>query len=132
MIPAHIHELRNERAKEHQQLRIGERNQKTLEEESAARWRWRFRFDALNRIARAEERARYATVPLGPGTLRADTVAVRRALSREADPPARWRAVLLPASTLAPAREALGHSLDVFGWMDVAGLRLRDRIRQHG
>jgi transglutaminase-like putative cysteine protease len=88
--------------------------------------------DALKRIASAEERARYATVPLGPGTLRADTVAVRRALSREADWQARWRAVLLPASTLTPAREALGHSLDVFGWMDVAGLRLRDRIRQHG
>jgi transglutaminase-like putative cysteine protease len=88
--------------------------------------------DALRRIASAEERARYATVPLGPGTLRADTVAVRRALSREAVWQARWRAVLLPASTLIPVREALGHSLDVFGWMDVAGLRLRDRIRQHG
>jgi transglutaminase-like putative cysteine protease len=88
--------------------------------------------DALNRIARAEERARYATVPLSPGTLRADTAAVRQALSREADWRARWRAALLPASTLGPIREALGHSLDVFGWMDVAGLRLRDRIRQHG
>jgi transglutaminase-like putative cysteine protease len=88
--------------------------------------------DALKRIASAEERARYATVPLGPGTLRADTVEVRRALSREADWQARWRAILLPASTLTPVREALGHSLDVFGWMDVAGLRLRDRIRQQG
>jgi transglutaminase-like putative cysteine protease len=87
---------------------------------------------ALDRIVRAEERARYATAPLGPATLRADTAAVRRALSREADWPARWRARLLPTSTLTPIRRGLQQSLDVFGWMDVAGLKLRDRIRQHG
>jgi transglutaminase-like putative cysteine protease len=87
---------------------------------------------ALDRIVKAEERARYATAPLGPGTLRADTVTVRRALSREADWPARWRARLLPASTLTPIRRGLQQSLDVFGWMDVAGLRLRERIRQRG
>jgi transglutaminase-like putative cysteine protease len=87
---------------------------------------------ALDRIVKAEERARYATTPLSPGTLRADTATVRRALSREADWPARWRARLLPASTLTPIRHGLQQSLDVFGWMDVAGLRLRDRIRQHG
>jgi transglutaminase-like putative cysteine protease len=85
---------------------------------------------ALDRIVRAEERARYATVPLGPGTLRADTAAVRRALWREAGWLARWRAWLLPASTLTPIRQGLQQSLDVFGWMDAAGLRLRDRIRQ--
>lgn len=85
---------------------------------------------ALDRIVSAEERARYATVPLAQATLRADTVAVRRALSREADRAVRWRARLLPASTLTPIRHALQHSLDVFGWMDVAGLRLRDRLRQ--
>jgi hypothetical protein len=87
---------------------------------------------ALNRIVCAEERARYATAPLGPGTLRADTVAVRRALARESDPRARWRARLLPASTLTPIRTALQHSLDLFGWMDAAGFRIRERIRQHG
>jgi transglutaminase-like putative cysteine protease len=87
---------------------------------------------ALDRIVKAEERARYATAPLGPATLRADTATVRRALSREADWPARWRARLLPASTLTPIRRGLQQSLDVFGWMDVAGLRLRDKIRQHG
>jgi hypothetical protein len=85
---------------------------------------------ALDRIVRAEERARYATVPLGPGTLRADTATVRRALWREAGWPTRWRAWLLPASTLTPIRQGLQQSLDVFGWMDAAGLRLRDRIRQ--
>jgi transglutaminase-like putative cysteine protease len=87
---------------------------------------------ALDRIVKAEERARYATAPLGPGTLRADTGTVRRAVSREADWQARWRARLLPTSTLTPIRRGLQQSLDVFGWMDVAGLRLRDRIRQHG
>ncbi len=87
---------------------------------------------ALDRIVSAEERARYAPVPLGPGTLRADTVTVRRALAREADWAVRWRAWLLPASTLTPIRQALQHSLDVFGWMDVAGLRIRDRLRQQG
>jgi transglutaminase-like putative cysteine protease len=88
--------------------------------------------EALDRVVKAEERARYATAPLGPGTLRADIAAVRRALSREADWPARCRAWLLPASTLTPIRRGLQQSLDVFGWMDVAGLRLRDRIRQQG
>jgi transglutaminase-like putative cysteine protease len=87
---------------------------------------------ALDRIVKAEERARYATAPLGPGTLRADTAAVRRALSREAEWPTRWRARLLPASTVTPIRRGLQQSLDVFGWMDVAGLRLRERIRQRG
>src|SRR5262249_39078425 len=86
---------------------------------------------ALDRIVKAEERARYATAPLGPGTVRADTATDRRA-AREADWPARWRARLLPASTLTPIRRGLQQSLDVFGWMDVAGLRLRDRIRQQG
>jgi transglutaminase-like putative cysteine protease len=88
--------------------------------------------EALDRIVRAEERARYAAVPLGPGTLLADTATFRRALSREAGWAARWRGWLLPASTLTPIRHALQQSLDVFGWMDVAGLRLRDRIRQQG
>ncbi len=87
---------------------------------------------ALDRIVWAEERARYATVPLGPETLRADTATVRRALSREADWVVRCRAWLLPTSTLTPIRQGLQQSLDVFGWMDAAGLRLRDRIRQQG
>ena len=81
--------------------------------------------EALGRIVSAEERARYATAPLPSLTLRADSAAVRRALAQEADWPARWRARLLPASMLAPIRPALQHVLDVFGWMDAAGLRFR-------
>lgn len=81
--------------------------------------------EALGRIVSAEERARYATVPLPSPTLRADSATVRRALAREADWTTRWRARLLPASMLAPIRPALQHVLDVFGWMDAAGLRFR-------
>jgi transglutaminase-like putative cysteine protease len=59
---------------------------------------------ALQRIVSAEERACYAAVPLGPGTLRADTAAVRRALSQEAEWTVRWRAWLLPESMLTLIR----------------------------
>jgi transglutaminase-like putative cysteine protease len=83
--------------------------------------------EALERIASAEERARYAAAPLHSPTLRSDSAAIRRALAREADWPVRWRARLLPASMLAPIRPALQHVLDVFGWMDVAGSRFRGR-----
>jgi hypothetical protein len=41
--------------------------------------------------------------------------------------PARCAAVALPASALAPARTAITHMLDVFGWMDVASSGLRQR-----
>lgn len=84
---------------------------------------------AVTRIAGAEERARYAVSPLSSGSLRADTAAVRQALSREASWPTRFRARLMPQSTLRPAREALHNALDVFGWMDTVGLRLRATLR---
>jgi transglutaminase-like putative cysteine protease len=83
--------------------------------------------EAIGRIASAEERARYATVPLPSTTLAADSAVVRRALTREADWTGRWRARLVPTSMLAPVRPALQHMLDVFGWMDAAGLRFRSR-----
>jgi hypothetical protein len=54
---------------------------------------------------------------------------VRQAIAREADGAVRWRARLLPASTLAPTRAALYYALDVFGWMDAAGQRLRRRAQ---
>ncbi|HEY7145237.1 MAG TPA: DUF3488 and transglutaminase-like domain-containing protein [Streptosporangiaceae bacterium] len=81
---------------------------------------------ALERVATAEERARYAPVPLHAVALRQDVAAVRRAIASEADAPVRWRARLLPSSTLGPARTALQNALDVFGWMEAAGLRLRN------
>jgi hypothetical protein len=83
--------------------------------------------EALARIARAEERARYATAPLPSTTLAADSAAIRRALAREAQWTGRWRARLVPTSMLTPIRPALQHALDVFGWMDAAGLKFRGR-----
>jgi transglutaminase-like putative cysteine protease len=87
--------------------------------------------EAVARIADVQERALYSAVPPGPsGTLRADTAVIRRALARRADWAVRWRALLMPRSTLRPVRSMLQHALDVFGWMDIAGLRLRGAIRQ--
>jgi transglutaminase-like putative cysteine protease len=82
---------------------------------------------ALERIASAEERARYATAPQPSATLHRDVTTMRQALALEADRAMRWRARLLPASMLAPTRAALYYALDVFGWMDAAGQRLRRR-----
>jgi TgpA N-terminal domain/Transglutaminase-like superfamily/Domain of unknown function (DUF4129) len=85
---------------------------------------------AVRRIVRAEERACYAAAPLGPGTLPADTAAVRRALSQEAGWQGRMRALILPRSVLNPIGDGLQHALDVFGWMDALGFRLRYGARQ--
>jgi hypothetical protein len=57
---------------------------------------------ALGRIAMAEERARYAPAPADGSGLRADSVAVRRAIAAAVPRVARWRARLLPASVLGP------------------------------
>lgn len=85
---------------------------------------------AVHRIVRAEERACYAAVPLGRGSLPEDTAAVRRALSQEAGWQGRMRALILPRSVLNPILDALQHALDVFGWMDALGFRLRYGARQ--
>jgi hypothetical protein len=87
---------------------------------------------ALDRITRAEERARYAKVPQAPGSLRADVAAIRRVIAADASRPARWRARLLPPSALVPVRAGLQQALDVFGWLDAAGLRVRGRLGQLG
>jgi transglutaminase-like putative cysteine protease len=87
---------------------------------------------ALDRIALAEERARYARAAQAPDSLRADVAIVRRALTAEAGRTARWRARLLPLSALAPVRTGMQHALDVFGWLDAAGLRVRRQVHQLG
>jgi transglutaminase-like putative cysteine protease len=86
--------------------------------------------EALERIARAEERACYASAPLASAQLRADVTTVRRAMARSCGLRARCAAIVLPASVLAPARTALTHALDVFGWMDVITSGLRQRGEQ--
>jgi transglutaminase-like putative cysteine protease len=78
---------------------------------------------ALDRIALAEERARYARSPAESGQLRADTELVRKALGRSAGLTGRWAARLLPASRLEPARAALHNLLDVFGWLELITVR---------
>ena len=83
--------------------------------------------EALQRIAHAEEAARYATVPLASAQLRSDVTTVRRALAKACRLPARYVAAALPASALAPVRAALTHALDVFGWMDAATSGLHHR-----
>jgi transglutaminase-like putative cysteine protease len=74
--------------------------------------------DAVQRIASAEERARYATTPAASTQLRGDVTTVRRAVAKACRLPARYAATALPASALAPVRAALTNVLDVFGWMD--------------
>jgi transglutaminase-like putative cysteine protease len=78
---------------------------------------------ALTRIVHATERARYARDPADSATLRADTDLVRGEVAARAGRLGRWRAWLLPPSSLRPARAAVQHGLDVFGWMDVAAHR---------
>jgi transglutaminase-like putative cysteine protease len=83
--------------------------------------------EALERIALAEERARYARAPVASAELHGDVTTVRRAMSRACRLPARCAAIVLPASALAPARTAMTNALDVFGWMDVVTSRLQQR-----
>jgi len=83
---------------------------------------------ALRRIAAAEERARYARTPTAGDSLRSDGQVVRRALARNASLAERWRARLLPASTLAPVLAGLRQAPDIFGWLDVASLRIRRTV----
>jgi transglutaminase-like putative cysteine protease len=85
---------------------------------------------ALDRLARAEERARYAVTPAPAGTLRADVSSVRRALAQQASHAMCWRARLMPPSVLAPVSAGLQQVLDVFGWMDAAGRRVRGPARE--
>ncbi len=78
---------------------------------------------ALTRIVHATERARYARDPADSATLRADTDLVRREVAAGSGRTVRWRARLLPPSSLRPARAGVQHALDVFSWMDVAAHR---------
>jgi transglutaminase-like putative cysteine protease len=78
---------------------------------------------ALARVVHATERARYARDPADSATLRADTDLVRREVAAGSRRIVRWRARLLPPSSLRPARAAEQHALDVFSWMDLAAHR---------
>ncbi len=73
---------------------------------------------AIRRIATVIERARYAPRPEAAGAIRADVTTVRRSLARSSGRRARWRARLVPASTLRPLSETLRQALGLLtGWM---------------
>ena len=77
---------------------------------------------AISRIATVVERARYARAPGAAGAIRADVTVVRRGLARGASRGTRWRARLLPASTLRPLRAWTRQAAGLLtGWMPAAG-----------
>ncbi len=70
--------------------------------------------EALGRIAMAEERARYAPAPADGSGLRADSVAVRRAIAAAVPRGTRWRARLLPSSVLGPVLAAVASAANPY------------------
>jgi len=84
--------------------------------------------EALDRIARSEERASYAVTPASSARLQADEALVRCALARRCARPARWSARLAPPSALIPVRAGLQHVLDVFSWMELVTTKARRRV----
>ncbi|TDD80059.1 transglutaminase [Actinomadura darangshiensis] len=91
---------------------------------------------ALTRIARAEELARYSRgrVPEPAERLRADVRTVRESFAASVGRRARWRARLLPPSTMAQTRAALRTAadrvLDVTARVNELPSRLRLRFRR--
>jgi transglutaminase-like putative cysteine protease len=69
---------------------------------------------ALHRIALAEERARYASVPASAGTLRADVQIMRNVIAESVDRRARLRARLVPPTAMSALRDAGTRSLETF------------------
>lgn len=84
--------------------------------------------EALDRLARAEERARYARRAGSGAALPDDVITVREAVSAAATRGARWRARLLPRSSIERISHTLAHALDAFGWLEVAITRLTARL----
>jgi transglutaminase-like putative cysteine protease len=70
--------------------------------------------EALQRISRAEERARYATTPAPADTLRADVRTMREAFAANVSRRARIRARVAPPTALESMRTAGTHALETF------------------
>jgi transglutaminase-like putative cysteine protease len=83
---------------------------------------------ALDRLAQAEERASYAREPASAGPLHADVATVRAAMSAAVTRSARWRAWLMPPSSVDEIRRISSHALDTFGWLEVGTARLVRRL----
>ena len=86
--------------------------------------------EALTRIAAAEERARYARLAVAGAGLATDVRTVRRAAAASATRRQRFRAVLLPASTLASARRLLERAIGLLGWLDSSWPAVRRQMRR--
>jgi hypothetical protein len=86
--------------------------------------------ESLDRLVRAEERARYAADPRSAANrgLPADVEIVREALLARCTRLARWRARVLPASTLAAMRAAASRVADGLDAFDRAAAWLRNRV----
>jgi hypothetical protein len=77
---------------------------------------------AVGRIASVVEQARYAPVPADASMVRSDVHLVHRALAKNASRSVRWRARLLPASTLRPTRASIRQAAGLItGWTPAAG-----------
>jgi transglutaminase-like putative cysteine protease len=81
--------------------------------------------EALTRLSRAEERARYAPETEPAPTLREDLRLLRAAFRVRARRSVRWRARVFPPSATASLRRAGAWALDVSEWLDVATPRRR-------
>jgi transglutaminase-like putative cysteine protease len=81
--------------------------------------------EALTRLSRAEERARYAPEVEPSPSAREDLRVLRAAFRARARRRARWRARVFPPSALATLRRTGTRVLDVFEWLDVATPRRR-------
>ncbi|RAY16537.1 transglutaminase [Actinomadura craniellae] len=78
--------------------------------------------EAMGRLALAEERARYAPTPAAADTLRADVATVRAAFASSVGRATRWRARLLPPSTVTALRSSAGRLLVVLDRLDATRL----------
>jgi hypothetical protein len=87
---------------------------------------------ALHRIARAEERARYAPVPAPTHTLRTDVAIMRNVIAESVDRRARLRARFVPPTALSTLRGAGGRSLETFDGLVSQISRLTHRRRDRG
>ncbi len=81
--------------------------------------------EALGRLSRAEERARYAPDLEPSPSLREDVRVLRTAFRTRAPRRVRWRARVFPPSATMSLRRAGSRVLDVFEWLDVAMPRRR-------
>ncbi|WP_345467825.1 DUF3488 and transglutaminase-like domain-containing protein [Actinoallomurus oryzae] len=81
--------------------------------------------EALARLARAEERARYAPSAEPLTAPRDDVRLLRTAFRARASLRVRWRARLFPPSATRSLRRAGTRIMDVFEWLDVATPRRR-------